>query len=517
MAKLQLFLPFDCSTVTNYKAWAMGIGSALSTLGWTKTTDSGQVNWSNVTSVVNGLPNTISGYVYNSSWTAGTAYVSAAAGGSTASVVTNSGLTYICILNTQIALTQALQNSSASLTITAVGAVAGGTTTYTVASGVTSSMAGQQFVVSGGSLTANNTGTFICVATSGTTSIALSNPGGTAQASVTGSPTAVSSTSVLSFFWNNPSGVGNAFVGYPLVVSMSGSGNSGTFTVTSSSNTAFAVTATGTNTVAAGTATVGNQAPASDTIHWLPYNYEVWKSGDSLSTTNPIFIRLLYLSNGGNTEPAIYIQIGGGQTSGTGFINGANVMNAGTEIILSTSALAQGNALFECDFSQYQGSFGMFLWRSAYAASQQIPCFLAIDRAKDNFGNDLDTYEQVLVATPSTSDSQVIFKPSAGSTMPFLTFTDGNALNESWTVVSSCGLASTQWSNNGAFLPVFPILGYVANPCLQAGVMLQKDAPNGVFVNTVLYGTEHTYLVGWLPLEISLAGAGTTAICLRWD
>lgn len=50
MAKIQSFLPYDSSTVTNYKAWAQGIGNALSSFGWTKTADEGQVNWSNVTS-----------------------------------------------------------------------------------------------------------------------------------------------------------------------------------------------------------------------------------------------------------------------------------------------------------------------------------------------------------------------------------------------------------------------------------------------------------------------------------
>jgi hypothetical protein len=41
----------DNSTLANFKSWAQAISSAFSTLGWTQTADTGQVNWSTIASV----------------------------------------------------------------------------------------------------------------------------------------------------------------------------------------------------------------------------------------------------------------------------------------------------------------------------------------------------------------------------------------------------------------------------------------------------------------------------------
>jgi hypothetical protein len=508
MSKVQSFLPYDCTTVANYKAWAMGIGDALSTLGWSKTTDQGQVIWADVTTVVEGLPTPISTYNFQGAWSGGTAYIGASA--TQSGVVTSAGLTYFCIANTQLVLTQALQNSSATLgTGTAVGASSGGVAVYTVASGVTSSMIGQQFIATG-YVAANNNGTFICTATSGTTSITLSNPNATVATVQTG--TLASSSSVLSFIGGITSGGGNAYVGHSLITSITGSGNSGTFTVTSSSTTAFAVTATGTNATAAGTA-IENTAPISDPIHWLPYNYEVWKSGDSLSSTNPIYLRLLYLSQVIEPgAPSIFLQIGSG-TSGNGYLTG-NLFNSGLEInTIGSVSAAQGVSTFECDFSQYEGSFGMMLWRNLLS-SKTSPFCLIIDRAKDNYGNDLDTFEQIaLVSAANTSlASQVLFKPSAGYVMPF---NSGYWPGIFWGG-DDAPTASTISNGKVAAFPLFPIVGYVANPCLQAIYMSQVDIANGAVINTVLYGAEHTYLMGYVEGS-QFQGMSGAAVGLRWD
>jgi hypothetical protein len=321
-----------------------------------------------------------------------------------------------------------------------------------------------------------------------------------------------SSTSALSFIGTISSGGGNAFVGHSFTTSIAGSGNSGTFTLTSSSTTAFAVTATGTTNIAAGTATE-NTAPVSDTVHWLPYNYEVWQSNDSLSSTNPLFIRIVYAnSTNASSYPYILFQIGGGQTSGTGYITGSNVMNSGVELPLQEGGAgpsAQGNVLFECNFSQYQGSFAMFLWRTNVSLS----AFVAIDRAKDNFGNDLDAYEQVLIAGQGSpfggdaSEAQVIFKPGAGTPMPMFV--------EEWPCPVFSG-TSTATNGYVAVFPIFPVLGYVANPCLSALVMCQADVASSAFINAILYGAQHTYLFGYNE-QFLLASTTGSAIGIRWD
>lgn len=98
--------------------------------------------------------------------------------------------------------------------------------------------------------------------------------------------------------------------------------------------------------------------------------------------------------------------------------------------------------------------------------------------------------------------------------MPFLnTNTSGNDMCGAWSIPGFQG-SSTLWNGNVAVFPVFPIVGYVANPCLQGVAMLQADVVNGSLVNTVLYGAEHTYLMGYARTGLGLHNA---AVGLRWD
>lgn len=47
----QQFLLADSTTLANFKSWAQAISSALSSSGWTQTSDTGQVNWGTIASV----------------------------------------------------------------------------------------------------------------------------------------------------------------------------------------------------------------------------------------------------------------------------------------------------------------------------------------------------------------------------------------------------------------------------------------------------------------------------------
>lgn len=157
----------------------------------------------------------------------------------------------------------------------------------------------------------------------------------------------------------------------------------------------------------------------------------------------------------------------------------------------------------------------MLLWRGVYTQSVgQQALALIIDRAKDNYGNDLDTFEQIALVSFGNAPvvSQVLFKPSAGYTMPF---------NSSYWpgIYWGAGSGSGSTTSNGkvATFPLFPIVGYVANPCLHAVYMSSADVKNGTLVNVVLYGAEHTYLMGYAYTGGSLNGINSPAIGLRWD
>ena len=536
MSKVQSFLLFDCTTVANYKNWAQGIGSALSTLGWSRSTDAGQVDWANVTQVVNGsngstTPILISSFAL-SAWAGGTAYTAGSA--TQSSVVTSSGLTFICMNPTQYAgVTNVVLNTTTSTASTGVS-VSGTSVTYTasVAGASTNSLVGYVFTASGGSVANNNVAYAICISNT-TTSVTLQFAGGSAQASGT-YPTLTSSSANFSVGY--ASGIAasatNALAGLSVVTAgFTGNTNAdGTFTALAScdfSNASYVgmaySSAPTTGSGYSGTLTM-NTAPASDLYnatsllgHWLPYNYEVWQSNDSLSGTSPLFIRLLYLSDS-FSSPTIYIQIGTA-SSGNGYLTG-NLFNSGLEIVwVEDHNPSQGSVkTFECDFSQYQGSLAMGLWRGPIAGGTGAAPILILDRSKDVYGNDTNTYTQVLLVTDiseggGSAYSQVLYRPGGGAGVAPPISSAGPA----WPTIATSGSTSLALAGLTPALPIFPILGFVANPCLSAIVMLQGDCASGQLVNTILYGSEHTYLMWYVYPQLSGDTANLNAVGLRWD
>jgi hypothetical protein len=550
MAKVQSYLPFDCSTVTNYKAWAQGIGNALSTLGWSRSTDEGQVTWANVTQVAQGLPTQIAAYNFDGAWSGGTAYP--AMSKTTSAVVTSGGLTYVCVNATQYtAITNVIENATSSTLSTAV-TVSGTSVTYAaaVSGATTNSLVGQVFTASGGSVAANNVAYAVCISNTNA-AVVLQFSGAIAQSTGT-LPTLVSSNANFSVGYAAGSTgastwAANALAGMSVITAgFTGNTNAnGTFTVLGSSYDASTnayvamayVSAPSTGSGYSATLTM-NTAPASDlatyqsstptTGHWLPYNYEVWESQDSLSSVSPIYIRLLYLA--GNTaaagDPTIYVQIGTA-SSGYGyltanlFLSSPNLSNNGIELALVSDHSTGGgaNSTYECDFSQYQGSFGMILWRNATNGSA---CALIIDRAKDNYGNDLSTYEMVLAASSVSvaggeAYAQAVYAPGGGSNVPTPLW--GDFYTTGWPTIATSTLPGLALAGLAPTLPIFPVLGYVANPCLQAMAGLQGDWTNGQIINAVLYGAEHTFLVGYVegPISSQNQVVNTGVVMLRWD
>lgn len=530
MATVQSYLTYTSATAAAYAAWAQGIGTALTTLGWVKQSDTAGVTWANVTTLTN-VPQYGTPYgtpVYAGAWTSGINYTVGNPSVNTQSIfstVTDVGLTYACVFTTQTTGSTngitALQNSAATLTVTAVAASSGQTAVYTVSSGVTAAMIGQQFVVTvgGSNLLANNAGTFVCTTTSGTTSITLGNSVATAQASVTGgSPgaQAISSTSVMSFYsaTNGISFVGvtasNQLVGHTLVLANwtgGASGNNGSYTVTSNANIAlasgngtFCATFTGTNSTQispAITITEGTH-PASDPIHWVPYNYEIWKSNGPLSSTAPIYIKLVYAPLNGTAAfvnssatlatPGLILDIGTAFPT-TGQLGGNHI----TEMWEGFSSASGIGGTYECDFSGSADELAWILWRNGTTVNAGIPSILFIDRTKDQNGNTLSTFFTIgMAGNQNTRPEWVVFNQATGGVIPLSPLGAPNNVGWTFPIVSPQGLA---YQGLTPVLPIFPIPGYVANPVLMAVAMKTNDFTDGQLVNAVLYGGSHTFLM----------------------
>jgi hypothetical protein len=512
--KYQNYTPFDCTTVTNYVAWASGIGTALSALGWTRTGDLGQVTWGNV----NTLPATstpqATNFTFVGAWAGGTGYAGQATTGSLGAV-SYSGLTYECIMGTlNVGFITAIVGAASTFTITAVAGSSSNQAVYTVSATVTSAVLGQQFIVTvgGSNLLPQNTGTYICTAFT-TTSITLTSSIAVAQASVTGgTPGAqmISSTGITTFKLASSisilgTSVGNGLAGHSVIVSGftgGGIGDNGTFTVISSGSDAssssyFSTSLSGVSSATGAGGLIGeNTPPSSDPLHWIPYNYEIWKSTDALSGTLPLYLRLVYGRNG-NNNPYINFIVGTG-TTGTGWVTGNYFSGsaAPTEFFYSPSGSPMGNSTFDSDYcvSTSGGSLSIALFRGTGTSNPAGPFHLIIDRAKDNFGNELDTYVTCLATGCSGGGAnsggyQLLFKPGTGTTMPTGSSWGG------WPAITNLQTSSLNANGLSAILPIFPIPGYLANPCLGAIMMKVNDCADGQFVTAYMYGGQHTFVM----------------------
>jgi hypothetical protein len=249
-------------------------------------------------------------------------------------------------------------------------------------------------------------------------------------------------------------------------------------------------------------ATSGSTAPASDPTHHIPYNYEIWVSNGPCSATNPIYVKLAYLCNGSGFS-GIVIEVGTGQSDGTIY---GNMLNSGTPLNLNTAAGA-GAATYECSFCGDADKLSLILWRTLSAAAT---AFLMIDRAKDSGGNDLDIYFSVLLANSTITKFQNVFKPGAGSVTPISnvipTVFDGIA-----------GGTAAGFNGQVPVYPLFPTVGYIANPLLGAVVMHLPDIPDGSLLTTVMYGAQHMYLFCKAPGGTAQFNSGQCAFGMRWE
>src|SRR5271168_2469154 len=152
MSKVQSFLQYGSNpiTVSSYTNWAQGIGSALSTIGWTKTSDTGNVVWANITALGD-IPQTENSFVgttgsltFTGAWVGGTSYAgvsvnnAAYAPGSTNAVfniVTNGGVTWQATLNTSFQTFGVIANTTNTGSVSSIPAGSSGSTTVTLNTG----------------------------------------------------------------------------------------------------------------------------------------------------------------------------------------------------------------------------------------------------------------------------------------------------------------------------------------------------------------------------------------------
>lgn len=290
---------------------------------------------------------------------------------------------------------------------------------------------------------------------------------------------------------------------------VSGSNYNGTNT-TNSATVSDLVTSVGITYVCIATATGLTTAPASDTTHWQPFIYEIWKSNGSQSSTNPLYVRIVYTVDTTNATfaPSIHLAIGSGIDSNGNITGGFSgpTSPVNSAILNSAAGIVQtGNMMFSGDAD----NFRCILWQGLQATPTHggWNWLMMFDRAKTGSGADSDTYTYVGWVAPVQNGSSgqmfintaLVFKPSISPTV---------TLGGAWVGLVYQGFIKTTLANFGATpaLPIFPLLGYVANPLMGIMGFQSVDVKDGQVVPVWIYGASHNYLVNSINIGDTALG-----------
>jgi hypothetical protein len=239
-------------------------------------------------------------------------------------------------------------------------------------------------------------------------------------------------------------------------------------------------------------------APGSDTTNWQPFIYEIWKSNGSNSSALPIYIRLVY-TRGTNAVPIPIWHL----TIGTGVDSNGNLTNtvvltgnAPTNTIVvgvatGTAGVATGA---DMDFSGDADNFRMLSLRGATVAG--LNSMFLVERAKTAAGQDSDAFVYIgscmtNINNTTTSRSAVILKAALGGTII------GQSASGWCGAISNGFNVATSLLTFGSTppFPVFPMVGFCANPLLGCVGFNRGDVTDGNITAVWLYGQSHNYLI----------------------
>jgi hypothetical protein len=260
-------------------------------------------------------------------------------------------------------------------------------------------------------------------------------------------------------------------------------------------------------------------APHSNATDWTPYQYEIWKSNGSNSSTLPIYFRIAYLNQGTASTARFHLSIGTGIDANGNVTNPVAIAGATTPVgtVLWDDGSANSATPGEMDMAGDADNV-RFIYQRGQPTNGLTSAYV-IDRFKNASGTDTNAgvYVGMLVTKASSfSYSSIILNPSIG-TAPVMQSQSG------WIgALTAYGLASTT-AQLGGIPPylIFPIIGYVANPLLGAVGFHADDVIDGTVVPVWNYGAPHYYLVNKPSATagqmIDNIGSHGTALGIRWE
>ena len=260
------------------------------------------------------------------------------------------------------------------------------------------------------------------------------------------------------------------------------------------------------NNTSSGSTTPGTSGGST---YWLPYIYEIFASNDTLTSSCPIYLKIVYSCYGSAAfQPGLNVGVATSY-SGNALLSGNifNVSSNSGEVWTGINGSTAVTTPVEWDVcSNGQGGVGnisIITGRGAYGLNSQTsqPQVIVIDRAKNNNGLDNGAFF-VASVSGATNYYQLIFAPATGGRLPAT-----SAANVP--TIFTASQSSGAYQGQAPVYPVFPITGYVANPMLGMATMSVNDANDGSLIQVVMYGGSHQFIVTKGTNPSNLAGSST--------
>jgi hypothetical protein len=209
--------------------------------------------------------------------------------------------------------------------------------------------------------------------------------------------------------------------------------------------------------------------------------YEVWRFNDAIQATCPVYFKIQYGSSSASANIInIIMQVGQGSDN-------AGTLTGTTATATTFGSGTSSSTTYSCFISSDGGRINVAMFAGG---GLSIPFGFYIERIKDDNGDPTANGVNIVyfgVTGAATASVSQQYLPLTGAAYPATPMTGFMC------AMPSSGQAS--YGTNVGLFPIYPNLGYAANPDMGALVYFTGDiASPGTMLNVTMYGTTHTFV-----------------------